>query len=367
MAIPSTGPSPAVPAETNLTVTVFDFSFVDALHGWALGSACPDGGECALRVWATSDGGQSWLKRNAPGTKPAWNGENGQTGHVRQLRFVNRQDGWAFNPGLFSTHDGGQTWTEEKQQVEIKNITVSAGSAWAIGRQCHPDVVNGCSFSLLVANDKFQGWIKAANQPAIPGVETQLVRTSAQEAWLLSWGAKANPSSQDTQEPFVSTLIATSDGGKSWKELSNPCSPGQGASTEILSALSGGQLWLICGGIPGAGNQQKVLFHSLDNGQHWEALKPEGLGTYGYLQASRESFVFTSPVQGWLVLDRYTLLSTADGGKNWQPALDYNRVNPGDRGIGPLYFEGQHGWLGAGPLIYRTADTGKTWQAVALP
>ena len=29
---------------------------------------------------------------------------------MSQIRFLNLNDGWAFGPGLFATHNGGQTW-----------------------------------------------------------------------------------------------------------------------------------------------------------------------------------------------------------------------------------------------------------------
>jgi hypothetical protein len=96
----SPSPEPAFP----FSFQVLDIAFIDPNQGWALG-AFGNGftrGQIAIRV--TVDGGKTWQSAPAPeieippGYLP-----------LRHLRFANAKDGWAFEPGFFSTHDGGKT------------------------------------------------------------------------------------------------------------------------------------------------------------------------------------------------------------------------------------------------------------------
>ena len=104
---PTATPSsaPAVPANFRPT----SVTFVSAGTGWVIGQAGTPG-RCATRyctsVARTDDGGETWSGVPAPVTGPA----DGATG-VSQIRFLNLNDGWAFGPGLWATHNGGQTWT----------------------------------------------------------------------------------------------------------------------------------------------------------------------------------------------------------------------------------------------------------------
>ena len=78
--------------------------------GWVIGQAGTPG-HCATvfctSVARTDDAGDSWAGVPAPLTGAA----DGATG-VSQIRFLNLDDGWAFGPELWATHDGGQTWAQ---------------------------------------------------------------------------------------------------------------------------------------------------------------------------------------------------------------------------------------------------------------
>ena len=84
-------------------------TFVSTRTGWAIGQARTPG-HCATQFCTslarTSDAGKTWTGVPAPMAGVA----DGATG-VSQIRFLNLNDGWAYGPQLFSTHNGGRTWT----------------------------------------------------------------------------------------------------------------------------------------------------------------------------------------------------------------------------------------------------------------
>jgi photosystem II stability/assembly factor-like uncharacterized protein len=87
-------------------------TFVGTDTGWVIGQALTPG-HCATQyctsVARTDDAGKTWAGVPAPFTGAA----DGATG-VSQIRFLNLDDGWAFGPELYVTHDGGRTWTQVK-------------------------------------------------------------------------------------------------------------------------------------------------------------------------------------------------------------------------------------------------------------
>ena len=79
----------------------------------------------------TAYGGPQWLAVPAPPT--AWIYQRPccrfRAAAVSSIRFADRQNGWAFGPGLWATHDGGRAW----RQVRTHGWAVE-GLAAADGR-----------------------------------------------------------------------------------------------------------------------------------------------------------------------------------------------------------------------------------------
>src|SRR6202020_2912049 len=79
--------------------------------GWVIGQAGTPG-HCATQyctsVASTTDAGQTWAGAPAPLT----GAPDGASG-VGQIRFLDGNDGWAYGPELFATTDGGQHWMKE--------------------------------------------------------------------------------------------------------------------------------------------------------------------------------------------------------------------------------------------------------------
>ena len=95
--------------------------------------------------------GEDVERRPAPVTGPA----DGATG-VSQIRFLNLNDGWAFGPGLWATHNGGQTWTQVATNgLRVTDLETVGARVFALFASCTGSgaaFAGGCtSFTLYSA------------------------------------------------------------------------------------------------------------------------------------------------------------------------------------------------------------------------
>jgi photosystem II stability/assembly factor-like uncharacterized protein len=177
-----------------------------------------------------------------------------------------------------------------------------------------------------------------------------------------------------THDHLALELLATIDGGRTWRRRASPCTQAIafGAIIDLVTPSLG---WILCLGQPGAGNEQKAVFRTTDGGRSWRpgaaaVVYPRrnvhgGLGSYGY----PEGVAFAADGFGILWEGRGTLYVTRDGGKNWlaepkiaRPEIDFGRgaaVFSDGRGLVLL---GRGGGLPT--RLLRTDDAGRTWRLV---
>ncbi len=127
--------TPAVPPPVPASFQPTSVTFVGEHTGWVIGQAGTPG-HCATQyctsVARTDSAGQTWQGGPAPLAGPA----DGATG-VSQIRFLNLDNGWAFGPGLFATHDGGQTWTPVSTDgMRVTDLETVGDRAFALFASC---------------------------------------------------------------------------------------------------------------------------------------------------------------------------------------------------------------------------------------
>ena len=122
-------------APTSAAVSLAGFkpasvTFVSASQGFVLGVVPCATGSCPVLA-STSNAGATWAIRGAaPGAV------TGPSPAISKVRFATKNDGWAFGPQLWSTHDGGRTWSHQEAPGPVSDVEASGGVAYVLDASC---------------------------------------------------------------------------------------------------------------------------------------------------------------------------------------------------------------------------------------
>jgi len=346
---PAFGPGTQVPAAGPVPAQVIDLYFVDPLHGWIAGLSGAGPAQPSLAMASSADGGSTWQALPLP---PA--AQTLTPGVKGGVFFLDQKTGWIFFHGLFSTLDGGLTWTGEHPAGQIVQMGRSAGSApWALEK-------TAAGYLLWKSAAKpYAQWEKWITNFPVDMAGASLSLADAQNGWVLR--------QVESAAGIDSKLYATHDGGKSWEELVSPCTPYNTESGQVV-AVDVRHLWLGCGQAAGAGSGSKFVFTSADGGQSWDlkgkgALPPTAgntLSTGGYfngIHALNASFAYFTAQRA------LTITLTRDGGSSWEEI----KLPCSVESTQAFFVDPLHGWAYDQACINRTTDGGKTWVCAQLP
>jgi hypothetical protein len=344
-----------VPANFQPTSVTFIGPHTGAVIGQA-GTA----GHCAspycTSLAGTTDYGQKWFGVSAPRTGPPEGGQG-----VGQLRFLNNQDGWAFGPGLWVTHDGGGTWTPEPTGgMRVTDLETAGSRAFALFATC-----TGTGAGFGAACTSFSLYSSAAGSDQwqrVPGPTSGLAQAAGQpaSASLVLAGDRGYllaPSGELFSGPLT---------GAAWTAAGTqaPCAPGapdpDGQPTgALLAAASQAQLVLVCAGATSAAgdSQTKIVMQSSDGGATWSTA---GDGPSAGVATS----VAAAPGNVVVLATDSGLYLSGNAGTSWQlaqPGLGFSYVGmtSGTNGVALPADPGRH-------ELFITTDGGSTWQAQAI-
>jgi photosystem II stability/assembly factor-like uncharacterized protein len=209
----------------------------DAHTGWLIGSRCVD-----YRSESTDPTDGSDPSRRCQGViEKAL--DDGQTWHqpylgdvqVDQIQFLGRQDGWAVGPAgtlcsqtrcssaLLRTTDGGQYW-HNVAMTSLQRVTIAfttAHDGWLIGASCSDEGTSqtGCVERLLATTDGGQSW-------RVLPLPTPPARFSNRRVASLAPPTTADGYvAFDFPAPNQVSLFITHDGGQIWQARPSPASP----------------------------------------------------------------------------------------------------------------------------------------------
>jgi hypothetical protein len=363
-------------------------TFVGPHIGAVIGQAGTPG-HCATKyctsLAGTSDYGSTWYGVSAPVTGPP----DGSTG-VSQIRFLDTNDGWAFGPQLWVTHDGGATWAQEPTKgMRVTDLETVGDRAFALFATCAGKgaayAADCTSFALYTSVPASNQWQLVSGPTAnLPAAGTSGTGGAGGTSGAGGTGGQAASASLVlTGGPVTGRgyLLAPSGEllsgpltGAAWTvaDQQAPCQPGtpgsSGQPAGGLLAADSAQLVLVCTSATStAGDSQTLaVYESSDDGAAWSKT---GSGAAAGIAAS-----LAIQAQGGLVLlaTDAGLFRSTDGGGTWQRT----QASPGGAATG------EHGFRYVGmtsPLdgvalpadadlheVFITTNGGLTWRARAV-
>ncbi|HZQ80674.1 MAG TPA: hypothetical protein VFB25_01715 [Gaiellaceae bacterium] len=307
----------------------FDPTSFTAISGdqfWLLGNGV---------IASTTNGGRSFRVTPAPPLPEP-------PGLDTQLRFADREDGFAFNSSVFYvTHDGGGSWHEVSLR-SIEGFATAGGYAYAVTATC---ANNGCSDYRFERSPVGKDAWTALPMPFTPDGSAVDVAAHGSSVWLLG-----TPKGGDS-----SAIARSADGGQTFKTTTSPCTAGLGGDLEPSSDQV---LWAVCPTGMEAGG-----WISTDGGATFGQLAtPELVNSAQLAPASDDVAVLA---QG----PNATLLRTADGGRTWShvttpggaSSVDFIGFTDANTGVALVTRANS-----SQQELWRTTDGGATWTAVSL-
>jgi photosystem II stability/assembly factor-like uncharacterized protein len=360
---PSGGPVPAGFQAQSAT-------FVSADQGWVLGKTPCASGPCTSVV-RTSDDGATWSSIPAPTDGLENPQSSSTTGGVNEIRFADHLNGWVFGPDLWSTHDGGTTWshiTSGPGASPVVDLESSGGSVYVVTERCslQASVCPGQLWRGDSITDRFDPVAGFDLEPANGNVLPVLVLHDT-TGYLVTAAANGT----------VGPALMVTANGTTWSAEPDPC-PAQLDELSV-APVDTVRAAMLCSGEGASGSTTKAVLATSDGGHTWvpEGQAPPSGGDGGTLSAASVSTLAIATSSGASEVYRSvdggatwtTPLSLADGGEGWgdfgftdsthglavhAPIGRYQTVSPGapaSTGTGSLYL---------------TSNAGATWSVVVF-
>jgi len=166
-----------------------DVQFIDPESGWVLFTTLNPAGGALFHLAHTADGGTTWTTRALSLFEP---GEIASFAEKAGMGWFDAQTSWIsvkqtsgsnFSIGtLFTTSDGGETWSRSALPVADKIIFDDPQTGWAVGGPTGDQIFNtqdaGATWQDASPDDIPENIQATAYSPVVSGVEGLLVTTS---------------------------------------------------------------------------------------------------------------------------------------------------------------------------------------------
>ncbi len=263
------------PQQSPVISSLCDIDFIDTRRGWAVGR----GGT----IVHTTDGGATWRQQHS--------------GVSRQLFALDAVDDlrvWAVGEfgTIVHTSDGGVTWQEQgsgEDTIYNNVFFVDTRRGWVVGEYG----------TILHTEDGGLTWTVQECKDIIPIV--------GEDEWESFPPSLYGVLFQDEQRGLAcgmdATIIATDDGGASWRKIENPAAE---SKATLYGVGRSGETCIIAG-------QKGIVLASSDGGASWR-MTDSAHFTKAWLRAA----VMTDALHGIAVGGRGTVLQTTDGAHTWR-------------------------------------------------
>lgn len=290
----------------------------------------------------TDNSGRSWRQLASPniGSVSSSGAIWFYLGGKVEVRFLDRQRGWYLQAGqLWTTGDGGSTWSLTKTTGLVTDLTTAGDTAWILVTHCPSPVKLSCS------NLQLSRWM-LTDQTWRPVIRTfSSGPASPTDIALTPAGSSVYISARGGEYRVVASGAVTS--------VSNSCRP--------IRGLTAGQLVGICN----VGDDASLVKFALsaDHGRHWTPTvggPPHLPGRLDWSGATLTNGTGTI----WYVVGGATLWRTTTSGKAWLPV--YQTPAGSTDELYPLLFASQTtGYMAesgsTGARLLKTTDGGLNW------
>ena len=271
-------------------------------HGGYLGAVlgqAPCGGRSCTAIAGTTTYGGPWT---TVGVSPAG------AAAVSQLRFADPENGWAYGPALYATHDGGLHWTRVAMVTgRVIDLAAAGGRVLAVtatgcaGTGSGTAATAPCTgfglYAAAVGSDHFVRVLSGPGGGPVTAGGLQLQPT-VQAGYLIAGGR----------------LYSGALDGGSWglippeSSAAPGCLTGQATGSPALLAPGAHVLYLAC-----ATAQRLELYRSASSGRTWQAAgRIPATGTATSLAVSPSGTLVLATTDG--------LYSSSSAAPAWKPA-----------------------------------------------
>ncbi|MGE5579209.1 MAG: WD40/YVTN/BNR-like repeat-containing protein [Bacillota bacterium] len=283
-----------------------DAAFLDSTHAWlAVKPAGADQSTSGLRVYRTSDAGESWDSTELPNATV-----------VGRFSFLNENEGW------LTLHQGAAMHSE---QVTIL-ATTDGGKTWSEVSTVSPDPQPG--------------------ELPFSGNKSGLAFSNSSNGFLTGyWPVPGSP-----------YLFSSTDGGRTWAQMELALPEGYeeadcSTHTPVFYGEGAGTLPVTL--YAPAGEREILFYSTMDGGKTWTPGTPIATG--------EESASWDAPKPGMiLVAAQGKLHISTDGGKTWStvtPNIDFEPDGP----LMLSFVSEKTGWALVNGKLMKTTDGGVTW------
>ena len=301
--------------------------------------------------------------------QPHWQTGRNNVIRILSVKFFSPRYGIASGSfgtsyGIFTTDTNGQHWQLLATLPKIFSVSmISPSQGWA--STCRQ---SGCSYpqELQTTTNGGNTWHPIYRPgPNIFMGSPDFVSSS------VGFMVETNTRTQQTH------LMKTTDGGLRWSLLTSPSLMFPGNAWNAIDFVNPNRGWLLMGGQPSAGSQQKALYTTANGGVNWTLVTqsaslgspetPGGLPGTGYI----DGLNFSHSSQGYLPLDRGPILVTHDGGRNFSPIWTQS-FPPDVSMVASLSFPSAAvGYVlttsSGATTLWGTTQGGKTWHVIYPP
>jgi hypothetical protein len=307
VATPSSTTGPTTSRSVEASAGVADWTWVSAVQGWALvRTRC--GATVCMSLHATNNGGRTWTTVRTPelvDTSAQPNVGVACATHlcISGVRFATTQIGWLFGPTFLQTTDGGRRWIRLPGPA-VFDVEASQGVAVRLTSTDWDTCGGGCTYHIGRERLGTGSW-----QPvSTPVFGTPSLIILGSDVYLVSLPNLAGAGHAE--------LRRSTDSGKTWTEMIDPCTVGAPDHITIsASAAPDGVFVVLC-----SARQQPVspfVRISTNGGTTFGPRRPVPFTNVGVVRAASAQTLAV----GYSTTNADGVLVSADRGVTWRAAF----------------------------------------------